>query len=228
MLNAEEILKRAEKKSKKFSHFQTKGLPSSGKDRPWQNNEVTPEKVTSITITEDNIMNDNLKVPENQTNISREETGRKLVDNREKSGRNSETILRQSRDNPETNLVQTGPQNNLKAASDTIGTQLVHTSDTIGTQLVHNSYTHSYTIGTQNKHSKDTFALLGKAQKAIVLTIYNSCKSRVNEVSGYISLEDLIKCCNLSKFSIKTTLLHFHFLYCSLQNSKYPSRQNGS
>ena len=48
--------------------------------------------------------------------------------------------------------------------------------------------------------------MLGKAQKAILLAIYDSCKTRLDKTSSCLSLEEFIKCCGLSKNSIKTTL----------------------
>ena len=189
MLNAEEILKRAEKKSKKFSHFQTKGLPSSGKDRPWQNNEVTPEKVTSITIKEDNIMNDNLKVPENQPNINREKTGRKLVDNREKSGRNPETMLRQSRDKPSTNLVQT----EYKPSTNLVQTEYKPSAQP------------STTLETEYKPST-TFSNLAGLQRRLTKFVYDECKVARAKTTKQLSIEYIIKALNAPYFSIKATI----------------------
>lgn len=180
MLNAEEILKRAEKKSKKFSHFQTKGLPSSGKDRPWQNNEVTPEKVTSITIKEDNIMNDNLKVPENQPNINREETGRKLVDNREKSGRK---------------VVDNFCHNNETGRK--VVEQPVDASEKSGRKVVE-----------KWQKKEPIYPSIVGLQKSILFCIYNECTKARSSTTGCLTLEYISTTIKHSKEGIKNAIYH--------------------
>lgn len=180
MLNAEEILKRAEKKSKKFSHFQTKGLPSSGKDRPWQNNEVTPEKVTSITIKEDNIMNDDLKMPENQAKINREETGRKLVDNREKSGRK---------------VVDNFCHNNETGRK--LVEQPVDASEKSGRKVVE-----------KWQKKEPIYPSIVGLQKSILFCIYNECTKARSSTTGCLTLEYISTTIKHSKEGIKNAIYH--------------------
>ena len=96
-------------------------------------------------------------------------------------------------------------EHNIEHISSTYQPHIEHISSTKPLDIEHISSTISSTKNNIIEAEK-TFPNLSKSQKDILLFIHDSCKSCLSKISANITVDEFVKCCNLHKKSVKTTL----------------------